>query len=79
MIKEKQKIPGVGKYELEVDHTEELKSKYKIVGDKTRKMAPLFKPTFFDDNKIDCVKVGPGIYNPYKVCFSLFRHLEGTL
>ena len=40
-------------------------------------MAPIFKPTYFDDNKIDCMKVGPGIYNPYKVFFNLDRLLEG--
>lgn len=76
-LKDKQKVPPVGKYELEVDHTEELRSRYKIIGDKTRKEAPLFKPTQFDENQPDCIKIGPGFYNPNKVLSGLSR-LLGT-
>lgn len=47
-MKEKKKIPGVGKYELEVDKTEEIRKKHSIIGDRARKVAPLFRPDIFD-------------------------------
>jgi len=43
MVKTKLFMPGVGKYNPEVDNTEKIKMKYKAVGDRIRKEAPLFK------------------------------------
>lgn len=37
LLKEKKKIPPVGKYETEVDHTDEIRKAYKIKGDRVRK------------------------------------------
>ena len=66
LIKDKQKIPGVGKYNPEVDHTEEIRRRCKVFGDRARKEAPLFKFTIFDDNQRDLVNVGPGLYEQHQ-------------
>jgi hypothetical protein len=71
MVNDKKYVPGVGKYELEVDQTEKIIKKYKYLGDLARKEAPIFKVTCFDDQKVDLIKVGPGGYDPYKVWLSL--------
>ena len=67
LILEKKCIPGVGDYELEIDHREEIKKKYSVLGDRARKQAPLFRGSDFDDVKPDCVLVGPGSYRTYQL------------
>ena len=67
LIRQKKRIPGVGNYELEIDHREQIKQKYSMIGDRARKQAPLFRGSEFDDVKPDCVNVGPGSYRTYQV------------
>lgn len=66
-IKRSKKIPSVGKYNIEIDKTEEIRSKYKKKGDDDRKKAPLFRPTIADDCNLDTVRIAPGSYEVLKV------------
>ena len=72
LIKVKNKMPAVGKYEIEKDYTEETKLKYKAKNDRIRKDAPLFRPTLFDESNRDAINVAPGLYQPDKVILLSF-------
>lgn len=61
-IKMKKKIPSVGKYNIEHDHTEQIRKKYKTKGDIERKSAPVFRPTALQQINRDTMRVAPGDY-----------------
>lgn len=49
-----------------------MKIKYKALGDRTRKEAPLFKQTIFDYVHVDSLNVDPGTYELVKVMWVIF-------
>ena len=67
IIKNKSRIPDIGKYQPEKDHTEEIRKKYKQKNDQERKKAPLFRPTILDQENPDNARIGPGEYETLRV------------
>ena len=67
LVKDKKKIPSVGKYDIVIDHSEEIRKTYQKLGDIERKKAPLFRPTIAEAVNVDNIKVGPNQYNVLQV------------